>query len=261
MNKYISLLKYEIKTIFKDTMNLFLVFYPLMMLVILGWIIPLGINEEMSDQGLTITLMIALGVSFSIGGYISGALLGFALIENKDENTLINIAVTPITVKGYTMFKILYIYILGIIGNIVIVGGLKLIASNSYVLTDSTRLLDNISWIHVVVFALINSLFAPTVAAFMGTFAKNKIEAFAFVKGGGFIVMLPMLVMIPNFTGYKQYIFGILPNFWPLKAMMNISINSQDAANLNYYVYMIIGCIYFILIGTLSVKMFIKRIK
>jgi len=76
-------------------------------------------------EAMAITLLIGFMLSISLGGYVTGAMLGFSLIENRDENTLVSIAVTPASVKGYTLFKFAYYFIFSFIGNLIMVGGLK----------------------------------------------------------------------------------------------------------------------------------------
>lgn len=264
MKKYLSLVRYEFKTIVKDMMNLFILLYPLLMLFICGYLLPAIISKTSSNDpnSQAIALLIGFVLLISIGGFMMGAMLGFSLLDNRDENTLTNIAVSPITVSGYAVFKIIYTYILQVLGNIFMIGGLKLLASDSYVVNYggiTIGLLDNISYGQIIVFSLVSSLIVPFVAMLLGAIAKNKIEGFALVKSGGLFVMIPMLVLLDSFQNGKQYIFGIFPNFWPMKALLNIALNSQNTANLNFWIYMLIGTVYPIILGILALRVFIKK--
>ena len=71
--------------------------------------------------------------------------------------------------------------------------------------------------------------------------------------------MTPLLTIIPALADAKQYILGILPNFWAIKGMLNLALNSTHASNLNFYLYLLIGSIYSIIISILSLKVFIKK--
>ncbi|MGD9887113.1 MAG: hypothetical protein AB7T03_04030 [Bacilli bacterium] len=264
MKKYLRLLKYEMKTLVKERMNLFMIAYPFLMLVIMGYLLPAILKKagEQNTQTAAITLLIGLIVLLAVGGYIMGAMLGFSLIENKDEKTILNIAVTPITVSGYVMFKVIYTYVIAVAGNIIMVGGLKLLASDAYAIivgSQSVRLLDNITVLHMMVFALVNAMLVPLIAAIIGGFAKNKIEGFAIVKMGGLLVMIPGLTLLPAFTDRLQYLLGIVPNFWPLKAILNVATNSQNVANLPFAWYMIIGVVYQIIITIVALKLLVKK--
>ncbi|MFA6889909.1 MAG: hypothetical protein WCQ80_02675, partial [Bacilli bacterium] len=134
MKKYTKLLKYELKTILKDRLNLFILVYPVLMLFIMGFILPQILNKmgSLHTEGASLGLLIGYTVTLSIGGYVAGGLLGFLILEHKDESTLLSIAVTPMSLSGYLTFKMIYTTIISILGNFVLLGGLKLIASDAY---------------------------------------------------------------------------------------------------------------------------------
>ncbi|MGE0003872.1 MAG: hypothetical protein AB7S88_05385, partial [Candidatus Izemoplasmatales bacterium] len=180
MKKYLSLLRYEFKTILKDSMSIIMITYPLLMLFILGFLVPAILEKttDPSSNATMLTLIIAFVMMVSMGGFVTGAILGFSLLENKDENTLINIAVSPVKVSGYATFKVAYTTVLAIIANLVMVGGIKLLASDQYIIvvgTSTIHLLDSISWGQVVLFALVASLVVPMIALVIGAIAKNKV--------------------------------------------------------------------------------------
>jgi len=265
MKKYLKLIQYEFKTIIKDPMSRFMVFYPFLMLFILGFLLPEIVNKTTSgieSSGAVYTLLIGFVMSLAIGGYVMGAMLGFSLIENKDERTILSIAVTPITVKGYATFKIIYTYCFAILTNIIIVGGTKLIASAKYVINmgaGEIRLFDNISYPQVILFSLANCLLIPAIALVFGAFAKNKVEGFAFVKGGGILMMAPLLIVLPAFSDAKQYILGILPNFWAIKGVLNIALQSTEPSNLSFIGYLAFGGVYSVFISIIALNFFVKK--
>lgn len=263
LKKYLRLLKYEMRTLYKDSTNLFMIVYPFMMLGILGFLVPKAISST-GENTARIVMLVALTLSFVAGSYISGVLLGFSLIENKDENTILSLSVTPATLSGYTLFKITYAFVLSFLSNIILLGGLKLIANNHYVIgvqENSIRLLDNLAWDKVIIFSIVSSLFVPAAALFLGTYAKNKIEGFAYLKGGAIIILLPALTILKTFQNKNQYFWGILPQFWPVKAMMNAATLSKASDDLPFYGYMLIGAIYFVLIFLLTFRNFQKKIQ
>ncbi|MBN2504124.1 MAG: hypothetical protein JXB20_02150 [Bacilli bacterium] len=264
MKKYWSLLKYEFKTLLKDSMNLFMILYPLLMLFICGFLLPAILERTAAENSNaeTITLLIGFTLVLSLGGYVMGAMLGFSLLENKDENTLQNIAATPITVSGYTNFKTVYSFVLSFFGNMVMVGGLKLIASNRYELVYggvTIRLLDQLSWGNVVIFSLVSSLMVPTIGLVISSIAKNKIEGFAFMKSGGLIIMIPLLALLNTFMDWKQYFLGIAPNFWVIKPLLNEVLLLDNASDLPFWLYMLIGAVYMIVLAIVTQKMFLKK--
>jgi fluoroquinolone transport system permease protein len=142
------------------------------------------------------------------------------------------------------------------------VGGLKLLARDSYVINygiQSISLLDNISYFQIIVFSLVAALIVPFFGGIFASIAKNKIEGFALMKTGGLIIMVPMLCLLPAFENGWQYILGIAPNFWPMKALLNVALGSANSWNLNYWIYMLIGGVFQILLSALALRIFIKK--
>lgn len=265
MKKYLSLIKYEMKTIFKEPMNIFMLFFPFLMLFIAGFLLPaiLDRTADPDSAAARISLLIGFVTVLAIGGYATGLLLGFSLLDNRDEKTLLNIAVSPVTVSGYTTFKICYSLLIGILSNLVMVGGMILIAKDDYVIMMAggirIGLFDNFGFWEVLVFSCVSSLFGPMIALVIPMIAKNKIEGFAMMKTGGLIIMIPALSLLPAFQDWKQYLLGIIPIFWPIKALLNLSLGSTNAADLSFWGYMIIGVLYEFAVCVLCFRLFIKK--
>ncbi|MCX5775318.1 MAG: hypothetical protein NTV44_03020 [Firmicutes bacterium] len=263
MKKYLVLLRYEFKTLVKDPMNLFMLIFPFVILLLCGWMIPAILQRAGASNGASaITLLISFALCETMGGYITGAMLGFSLLENRDENTLVSISVTPMSLKGYTLFKSIYAFIFSFLGNLVMVAGLKLFASDAYVIVYggfTISLLGNISYFEIIIFSLVTALIVPFFGGLFSAVAKNKIEGFAIMKTGGLIIMIPMLCLLPAFAGGWQYAVGIAPNFWPMKALLNIAMGSTNSANINFWWYMAIGTVYQIALSAIALKIFLKK--
>jgi fluoroquinolone transport system permease protein len=265
MNKYWQLFRYEFKTILRDPLNLFMLIYPLFMLGFVGWLIPAilirsGVNTSSPEYALSLLLMFLL--LLAIGGFISGIILGFSLLENKDEQTIKAIAVSPITVTGYTIFKSIYSFGFGVLGNLVMLFGLKYLFGNTFSFTygSATFGLNTVDDLAMIWFSVVASLITPTAGALMAALAKNKIEGFALTKSGGIVFMVPLLIMLDAFSDWKQYFLGISPNFWAVKGFYNLVLNIQNPSDLSYGGYLAIGALYMIGVAILSLRFFIKRV-
>jgi fluoroquinolone transport system permease protein len=265
MKKYLQLLSYEFKTLLRDPMNMFMFIYPLFMLGFVGWLIPTilvrsGIDTQGSEYALS--LMVLFVLILAIGGFISGTLLGFSLLENKDEQTIKAIAVSPITVTGYTLFKTTYAFMIGFIGNLVMLFGLKYFFGDTFSVQygDIAFGINNINNFDIILFSLVSSLLTPTAGALMAGIAKNKIEGFALMKTGGILFMVPMLILLETFGDWKQFILGIAPNFWAVKGFYNLAFNSQGSSDLGYGLYLLIGSVYMLVLAGISLRFFVKRV-
>lgn len=262
MNKYIQTLKFEMKNIFRDNMTLLMLFYPVLILTMSIFFIPSLLN--MTDNA-TPAAMYGSVISFimllSISSMIYGALLGFVLLDRKDEKTLFTIAATPLTVGGYLKFQAVYFCIIAFVTNTIILIGTKLFASDAYtfeVFGISYNLFANLTYPKILAFSASACLFVPLVGFLIAALGKNKIEGFAYMKSGGILLLLPVLTVLDTFSGGLQYLLGVTPNFWSIKGLLTTVMPSNDA-DINFWLYILIGSIYCIAINILVYRLFIKR--
>lgn len=262
MKKYITLLKYEAKTILRDAMNLYMCLFPLIILILSVFVFPMIFESMDPAQGdaLQVTMLILLIVILIFGNFFLAAMATFLLLDNKDENTLNTVAVTPVGTSGYIKFKMTYIYVMTVISTIVILLGTKILAGDQYAI-GGISLFDRIGVLHIISFAVVAGIFAPALALFQAAFARNKIEGFAYIKGTGMLAMIPALLILETFQGGLQYLLGIFPNFWAVKGLMLELLPVSNNANLNYPSYLIIGAVYNILILILAYRHFLKKVQ
>jgi fluoroquinolone transport system permease protein len=260
MNKYLSLLKYEAKTIIRDPMNIYMCVFPMVILILSAFVFPIILKSFGPGKGvaLQLTTLLLLIIILVFGAFCLSAMATFLLLENKDECTLNTIAVTPIGASGYIMFKMTYIYIMSVITTIIVLLGTKLIAGGQYTI-GGVSLFDNIGVIHIISFAVVSGLFVPALALFQGAFAKNKVEGFALIKGTGTVALIPALLILEAFQGKLQYILGVFPNFWAVKGIMLELFPINNSANLSYSMYLLIGTVYSILMLVIVYRFFLKK--
>jgi antibiotic biosynthesis monooxygenase (ABM) superfamily enzyme len=79
------------------------------------------------------------------------------------------------------------------------------------------------------------------------------------MKSAGIIIFVPALTLLPTFQDWKQYLLGIVPNFWPVKAFINEAFATSNPSDLSFEGYMLIGTLLMLLVATLSIYFFIKR--
>lgn len=139
-----------------------------------------------------------------------GVMTGFLMLDERDDDTLTALRVTPASLNGLIFYRLLT--------------GFGF--STVYILltTPLTGLLriENL-WL-IVPSALVASLFAPVVTLFLVSFAKNKLEGFALMKGAGIVLIGPIASFFV--AGTAQYLFGILPTFWSLRAFVSALANA-----------------------------------
>ena len=261
------MLKFELKNVLRDKMNFSMLVYPFLMLAMTVFLFPLIFKmEEMQGQGLEITMILVIVMLLSMGFMITGALLGFALLDNKDEDVLQTIAVTPISKKGYVKFKLVYTYIISVLSCFLMLAGTKLFASAEYALTYGEMtiyLFDSLTYLHILAFSFSSSLLVPAMGLSIVALSKNKIEGFAYMKASGFLILVPMLLVFPTFKGAGQYILSIFPNFWGTQGVLNLMLPNlfDSVASLNFYLYMLIGAVICVIYSILGYKLFLNKTK
>jgi len=131
------------------------------------------------------------------GPLIAGAIFGFSLLDEKDDDTIKAMLVTPIPFESYVLFRVAiptFIAFLVVLFEMLYIGQAL------------------VPFWTLVLLAIGSSLGAPIAALFYAVFAENKIQGFAmakFVGITGWIVILGYFV-----SGPWQYAFGVFPPFW-----------------------------------------------
>ena len=260
MRKYLYLLRYESRTILRDPINLFMCFFPLLLLFLSAFVFPRVLRSAgfLEAMALQTALPMAIVIFLTIGGFFVGAMSTFLLLDHKDEHTLNTIAATPLGLSGYLRFKLTYIYLLTVLSCLLVLLGTKWLAGDAYKIAG-VPLFDKIGTWHVITFSLSSSLFAPALSLTQAAFAKNKVEGFAWIKGAGIVALAPILLLMPAFSGGLQYALGIFPNFWAAKGLLQVLYPLHSPANLSYGLYVAIGTAYNLLILIASFRFFVKK--
>lgn len=260
MSKYLSLLKYEARTIIREPINLYMCLFPIIVLVLSSFVFPMIFEsfDPMQEAMLKAVMLLLLIVILAFGSYFLAAMATFLLLEQKDEHTLNTIAVTPIGASGYLRFKMVYIYLMSVAGNIVILLGTKLIAGDKYTVLGMS-LFDNIDLSHIISFSVVNALLTPALGLLQSAFAKNKVEGFALIKGTGMLALVPALMILEAFQGGLQYVLGIFPNFWAIKGILVEFMPVGHGANLSYPLYLLVGGVYNVALWIVAYRFFLKK--
>lgn len=210
-------LMHELKNIFRDKMYAFFMVYPIIIGIVAYFLIPY-LRTEVGDLVANIVvLMFVIMTSFMFG-----AITGFTLLDDQDDQVLYSLRITPIKVSDYIWIKLMMSYILGVI--------------STFLLVFITKLFES-SVMNMVGISLLASLQAPMLALFINAFASNKVEGFVFMKSTGIIVMIPMAALF--LTNWTEVFLGIVPGFWVAR-IVSISMIPGDYF-LNEILYYILG--------------------
>jgi fluoroquinolone transport system permease protein len=241
MGNFLKLSLNQTKRIGKDNMMLALSVYPIILALVGRFLVPYlrgaFIHQfDLMDHYPTIVTFLMLA-----NPYIYGALAAFMLLDEREENVLQALRVSPLSLDRYLLAKVSFFILLSLVSGVAIVNIADLMPLNLGII-----LLVN----------LILTLGAPFNMILINAFAKNRVEGFAIVKGTGMLIMLPLLVFyIP-----KQFhvIAALVPGYWPAMALYK-SITPQVSA-FPVWFYLVGGILYMLLLMILLFKKFYQSL-
>ncbi len=163
---------------------------------------------------------------------VIGMVVGFLLLDERDDQVLTAHLVTPMSLGGYVLYRLSVPMLLGM--------GVTLLG---YPLAG----LVPIAVGDLLIVAALGSFTAPLTALFLASFAPNKVAGMALVKLLNMVSVLPLVAFFVPSTW--QLVAGILPSYWPLKLFWR-AVEDQP-----YGIYLIIG----LAINVLAVGLLVQR--
>jgi fluoroquinolone transport system permease protein len=196
-----AVLRADTTRITRDPFLLFMIGYPWLLVLLLREVLPwlnarLADRVTLSDYYPIAACLVALLVPNAMG-----IVLGFQLVEEKDEGSLVAVAVTPLSLDQYFLYRTT-VYALVSLPLVVVL----------HELLGAVRLAPG----ELALVALVSLPVVPLMALVIAGYAGNQVEAFAVAKGSGFLFTGPLAsFFIPR---PWDAVVGILPTYWPIKA-------------------------------------------
>jgi len=193
----------DAKSVARDSMLRWIVLFTPGFGLLFRWAVPPVTDALQRQFAFDLVAYYPLLMSFLplvIAG-MTGTVAGFLLLDQRDDQTMTALLVTPLSLGDYLRYRL---------------GGLMILSAVFGAIMVPVAGLTRTSPIQVVVTAVAAAPLAPIYALFLGTFAANKVQGFALAKAVG-VVFVPCVVSY-FVTGPWQSAFGIVPHYWPLKA-------------------------------------------
>lgn len=129
-----------------------------------------------------------------------GMVIGFLLLDERDDQVLTALMVTPMPFGAYLLYRITLPLVVGLPVTLIVYAyaGLAPLPAGELVLI-----------------ALLGSMTAPIAALFLAVVADNKVSGFAITKLLNSANMLPVAAYFIDMPW--QIAAGIVPGYWPLK--------------------------------------------
>lgn len=140
-----------------------------------------------------------------------GLVVGFLLLDERDDDTLSALLVTPLTPTAYLLYRL---------GLPVLVGTAMTAAA------IAIAGLVTVGWLPLVLVLLLSAVETPVMSLFLAAFAENKVQGFALVKGLGAVLLAPVVAWFVPMPW--QLLAGIVPSYWPLRAYWSAASPGPD---------------------------------
>jgi fluoroquinolone transport system permease protein len=229
----------DIRNVRRDSMTSWMVFLPIMMALLLRWAVP-PLNARLIEQynfDLAEYYPVLLAYFFiGMCPMVFGVVIGFLLLDEKDDNTLTALQVTPLPLNSYLLYRITLPILLTI--------GLMFVI---FPLANLTPF----DWATILVSALAAAPMAPMLALALASFAQNKVQGFALMKLIGIVLFVPILAYFAPDTW--ELAFGIFPTYWPMKTYWLLYEGVT-----NVWLYLIVAVVYQSLVTVYLTKRFYK---
>jgi fluoroquinolone transport system permease protein len=241
MNLLAALGLNDLKSIRREPLLLYMLVIPPVMVLILRLILPRATAYLSENLGFDLVPYYPMLLSFFFVLQIPllfGVLVGLLVLDERDDNTLTALRVTPISMKGYALYR----------------GGAAVLLSFAYVLLAllSSGFVPTSLAPAVAAVALLAGLTAAVFALIVATFASNKVEGLALTKGLSVFMLGPLAAyFVPSDW---QLFFGLLPTYWPAKTFW---VAGEEG---NFWPYVLAGLIYSVLLLPLLLRRFRKKV-
>ncbi|MFC1481287.1 hypothetical protein ACFL6E_03465 [Candidatus Neomarinimicrobiota bacterium] len=237
LSLYRSLGKADLKNIRRDDLLAWIWFLPIVLAVALRFLVP-WLQQLLSDQfAFNLTPYYDLIASFfmSLSPMMSGMVVGFLLLDERDDQTLSALLVTPMPLAAYLSYRISVPLALGF-----------LITVAAYPLTG----LPDVPFRDLIIVGAVASFNGPITALVLATFAENKVTGFAMIKILNSVNIIPVAAYF--FDEPLQLLAGFVPVYWTMK------ITWLAVAEADYALYAVAGILANALLLWLLLKAFAR---
>jgi fluoroquinolone transport system permease protein len=194
----------DLRNVRRDPLLGWILLMPLLVAVVLRLAMPPLAQALWEQLSFDLTPYYPMILSFFVimmQPLMVGMVIGFLLLDERDEGTLTALQVTPLGLPAYLAYRVLVP--MGITMTLLFV---------AFPLAG----LGTLNFTHIFVAALVSAPLAPLLALVLAALAQNKVQGFAVLKGIGALLSVPPALAY-FISPPWQWAFGVFPTFWPMK--------------------------------------------
>lgn len=202
LRAYRALGPVDARSVRRDSMLRWFIFLPLLLVIVFRFGTPVVTRMVWDQAAFDLRPYFPLMNSFLylIMPLLVGMVLGFLLLDQRDDRTLTALQVTPLSLDGYLAYRISLPLLMSLVMTLIMVplAGLDRINAPAHFAA-----------------ALSAAPLAPMFALFNAAFAQNKVQGLAVMKASSIISVPPFVAYFVH--GGWQWLFGLMPTYWPVK--------------------------------------------
>ncbi|HSR52568.1 MAG TPA: hypothetical protein VLV83_17230 [Acidobacteriota bacterium] len=212
VKRLVTLLGIDMRLVLRDSLLRWMVVLPLAIFAVMAWGLPLLSRLVMETYQVDLSvynpLIAVLVLGILPGSY--GFLLGFLLLDERDQHTREALLITPLHPATFLLARMGYTVLLSTLVGALLVRALGLLS---------------LSWTPLLACSFSAALLGPLMALALAALAGDKVQGFALYKalsGAQMPLMLAYFIDPP-----LQLAFGVLPNFWSAKMLWTLEAAAQ----------------------------------
>ena len=201
--KTLTLIKTDLKNVLRDPSLVVIVILPVLLIILLR--IAPSFYEPYVPEMITYRPLI-LGTFCLLISALSGFLLAFVMLDEKDQKLFDVFNVMPFRLNRLIRLRIVSMMVTGFVFCALLIVGSDLVQMNI---------------LQVLTLSLLCSLSGPANTLLIVSLAGNKIEGVTYFKVLNMIIMAPMVGVF--IAGTIRYLLGIFPFFWVFMSFMKVN--------------------------------------
>lgn len=205
----------DLKNVQRDSVLLWMALLPIAIALVARFILPLVLQRVSAAVGYDLLPYYPFVMSSALlllAPTMYGVVVGFVLLDQRDDRTLLALEVTPLPLGQYVFYRIAAPMLL------------------SLILTPLALVIAGVAQLPVLVLfiaVLAAAPLAPLMALLLASFANNKVQGLALMKGLSVFLVFPLLAQgVPE---PWQLAFGLLPTYWPIRLYNELLAHSPYA--------------------------------
>lgn len=235
-----GLLYNDLRNITRDPMLLYIPLIPLITAVAFRFGVP--VVNQLLEERLGFDLQPYYPLIASLFLYLVpalvGVMVGFLLLDEKDENTVVALLVSPMPLSYFLLYRAALPTLLG-----------TLVTLLTFPLTN----LVQIGLSELLLVCFLASLTGPVMALFLSAFVSNKVAGLNVMKFSNSILMLPIAAFFLPMP--LQLWAGLIPHYWGMKVFMQ-AVEGQP-----YGIYALVALLYSLVLIGLLLRQFRRSIQ